>query len=126
MAYSLINLSASPDGSPIQITTTGFTNLTGGAAVNLQTGQTIHSGVAGTSQYDEVFLYATNRANSGVYLMLQWGAVISGDSIQTTVPPNDGLTLVSPGLVINSGSILRAYASAANHISIQGYVQRGP
>lgn len=126
MAYSLINLSASPDGSPIQITTTGPTNLTGAAAVTLVTGQTIHSGVAGTSQYDEIFLYATNRANSGVHLMLQWGAVISGDHIQVTVPPNDGLTLVSPGVVINSGSLLRGYASAANHISIMGYVQRGP
>ena len=102
------------------------TNLTGTAALTLQTGQIIHSGVAGTSQYDEVFLYATNRANSGVYLMLQWGAVTSGDSFQVTVPPNDGLTLVSPGLVINSGSILRAYANVANHISVQGYVQRGP
>ena len=126
MAYSLIHLSATPDGSPIQITTTGSTNLTGTAALTLQTGQIIHSGVAGTSQYDEVFLYAMNRANSGVYLMLQWGAVTSGASIQTTVPPNDGPTLVSPGMVINSGSIVRAYSNVANHISVQGYVQRGP
>lgn len=126
MAYSLINLSSSPDGSPIQITTTGFTNLTGTANLVLQTGQTIHSGVAGTSQYDEVFLYGINRANSGVYLMLQWGSVTSGDSIQVTVPPNDGLTLISPGLVLNSGQILRAYANVANHLSVMGYVQRGP
>lgn len=126
MAYSLINLSASSDGSPIQITTTGPTNLTGAAAVTLVTGQTIHSGVAGTSQYDEIFLYGINRANSGVQLMLQWGAVTSGDSIQVTVPPNDGLTLVSPGLVLNSGQILRAYANVANHLSVMGYVQRGP
>lgn len=127
MAYSLLNLSASPDGAPIQINVTGFTNLTGTNPLTLQSGQIIHSGAAAASaQYDEIFLYAANRASSGVYLMLQWGAVATGNSIQTTVPPNDGLTLVSPGLVINSGSILRAYSNVSGFVSVMGYVQRGP
>lgn len=126
MAYSLLNLSSSSDGSPIQINVTGFTNLTGTNLLTLQNGQIIHSGINTTSNYDEVFLYAANRASSGVYLMLQWGAVATGNSIQTTIPPNDGLTLVSPGLVINSGSVLRAYSNVSGYISVMGYVQRGP
>jgi hypothetical protein len=126
MAYSFLNLSSSPNGGPIQITTTGATNLTGVTPLTLVTGQPIHSGIAGTSQFDEVFLYATNRHGTGVYLVLQWGSVTSGASIQTTVAPNDGFGLVAPGLPINSGSILYAYSNVNGPISVMGYVQRGP
>lgn len=124
MAYSLLNLSTSANGSPIQITGTGPMDLS--TNKTLTNGQIIHSGVADTSSFDEIFLYATNRADTGVYLMLQWGAVTSGSSIQATIYPKEGLNLISPGLILNSGSILRAYASSGNAISVMGYVQRGP
>lgn len=124
MAYSLINLSASSNGLPIQITGTGAMDLS--TIKPLPIGQIIHSGVNGTTQYDEIFLYATNRAESGVYLMLQWGPVNSGNSIQTTIYPKEGLNLVSPGLILNNGYVLRAYANTGNVISVMGYVQRGP
>jgi hypothetical protein len=126
MAYTFSHLSSSPDGRPIQITATGATNMTGAAALPLVTGQIIHSGIAGTSQFDEVFLYATNRQGSGVYLVLQWGAVTSGTSIQTTVAPNDGVSQVAFGTPINSGSILYAYSNVNGPISVMGYIQRGP
>ncbi len=124
MAFSLINLSASADGSPIQITTTGL--VTGLSAASPYVGQVIHSGIGTGSQLDEVFLYATNRAVSGLYLGIQWGNTGTGASMQMTIPSADGFTLISPGLIIGSGSIIRAYASVANNISLMGYVQRGP
>ena len=127
MSYSLLNLSSSPNGAPIQITATGACTLTG-AVPPLVTGQILHSGINSTIQFDEVFLYATNRHGTGVPLVLQWGTAASfGYTIQSTIAPNDGFTLVSPGLIINSGSIVYAYSNNANGpISVMGYVQRGP
>lgn len=126
MAYTFNHLSSSPDGSPVQITTTGFANFTGAAGLPLITGQIVHSGIAGTSQFDEMFLYATNRQGSGVYLIIQHGSVTSGATIQTTIAPNDGYALVIPGLPINSGSVIRAYSNVNGPISVMGYIQRGP
>jgi len=127
MAYSLLNLTSSPNGGPIQINQTGQTNITGAPSLILNTGQAIHSGIAGTTQFDELYLYATNRNNSGVYLVLQWGTPgNSGATIQTTIAPNDGVALISPGLILNSGSQVYAYSNVSGAVSIMGYAQRGP
>jgi hypothetical protein len=88
-------------------------------------GTLIHTSVAGTINWDEVWLYVTNNHTAAVGLLLQWGGVASPDDlIQLSVPSKSGLYLVVPGLVINNGLLIRAYAVTANVLTVSGWVNR--
>ena len=89
-------------------------------------GTTIHTAVAGGSSFDEVWLYAHNTSNAAVKLTLEWGGVSSpNDHIEINIPAEgNGLVLVAPGILINNGLLVRAFAATGNVINIFGYVNR--
>jgi hypothetical protein len=89
-------------------------------------GTTIHTAVAGGSSFDEVWLYAHNTSAAAVKLTLEWGGVSSpADHIEITIPAEgNGLVLVAPGILINNGLLIRAFAATTNVINIFGYVNR--
>lgn len=89
-------------------------------------GTTIHTAVAGGSSFDEVWLYAHNTSSSAVKLTLEWGGVAAPDDhIEINIgPEGTGLILVAPGILINNGLLIRAFAGTANVINIFGYVNR--
>ena len=87
------------------------------------TGTTIHTAVAGTSSWDEVWIYATNNDAAAVNLTLEWGTTTAADgNIQLSIPSKSGLTLVIPGLILQNGLLLTAFAGTANVILLTGYV----
>ena len=87
-------------------------------------GQDIHTAVAGTSDIDEVWLWASNSHTGVVTLTLEWGGTTSPDDLlKTTLQPNETV-LVSPGLVLQNGLDVAAFATVANVITIIGYVNR--
>lgn len=107
--------------------------LSGAAAGNLgikvaQTatlGTTIHTAVAGTTAntFDEIWLWAVNSDTSARKLTLEWGGATSPDClIEVTIPPESGLYLVAPGLILQNGLVVTAFAATANVIMIHGYV----
>lgn len=121
MAYTLEHLSYSTGGQPIVIN-----------AIS-SPGTFIHSGVAGTSQKDEIFLYANNTGTGLYNIALQIGDSGAANTVFAPVASQDGFTLICPGLPINSGFIIRAYAVSGNGyanpsgmLRVCGYVQRGP
>ena len=89
-------------------------------------GTTIHTGPTNTAHFHEVWLYAVNSSASTVKLTIEWGGVSSPDDlIEFTVPAEDGLYLVVPGLVLQGNAtalLVRAFAATGNVISIAGYV----
>jgi hypothetical protein len=88
-------------------------------------GTTIHTSVAGTSDIDEVWLWATNTSTSNVKLTLEYGGTTSPDDlIEVTILPKSGLTLIVQGLVLQNSLIIKAFAASANVINIGGYVNR--
>lgn len=95
-------------------------------AATATAGTTIHTAVAGGSSFDEVWLYAHNTSNASVKLTLEWGGVAAPDDhIEITIPAEgNGLVLVAPGLLINNGLLIRAFAATANVINIFGYANR--
>lgn len=101
---------------------------TNGKGVNVAaiatTGTTIHTAVAGTSSFDEVWMYAVNTSASSVKLTLQYGGTVEADNIEITIAGESGLVLVIPGLFLNNSQVVRAFAATANVISIHGYVNR--
>lgn len=112
--YSKVKLSESTSGRQIKVVST-----------SAGSGTLIHTAVAGTSDYDEVWLYANNTSGSDVLLTIEWGGTTDPDDRSSmTVTSLGGKMLVIPGLIINGGLAIDAYAATTNVIQISGYVNR--
>lgn len=93
------------------------------------TGTTIHATGTSSSIIDEVWLYAYNSDTAYVLLTVQFGGTTSPDNdIKISIPPQSGLTLVIPGLILTgtgaAANTVYAYAATTNVITISGYVNR--
>lgn len=88
-------------------------------------GTLIHTAVSGTSGFDEVWLYAENSSASSIALTVEFGGTsATSDTIEITIPGKSGLVLITPGLFLNNGLAVRAFAGTTNVLSIYGYVNR--
>lgn len=105
-------LSGSTDGRPISVTATA------------SPGTLVHTAVAGTTTgtYDEVWLWAANTSTTPTKLTIEFGGTSASDQIEVTIGAEQGLTLVIPGLPLQNGSVVRAFAATGSVISISGYV----
>jgi hypothetical protein len=88
-------------------------------------GTLIHTAVAGESDIDEIWLYAVCTAAPPALLTVEYGGVASPDDlVEITVNDEVGLVLVVPGLILQNGLVVRAFASVANVINVGGFVNR--
>ena len=88
-------------------------------------GTTIHTAVAGTTSWDEIWMWAVNSSASTVKLTLEWGETTDPDgNIEMNIPGEAGLLLIAPGLLLQNGLIVKAFAAVANVVMIHGYVNR--
>jgi hypothetical protein len=87
-------------------------------------GDTIHTAIAGTTAgtFDEVWIWASNVHTADVLLTLEWGGASAPDPMKVTVPFRSGLFLIAPGLILQNGAVVKAFAATANVISIYGFV----
>ncbi len=109
---SKIKLSGSTNGRNVKVVATG------------SVGTTIHTAVAGTTVglFDEIWLWAYNSDTVARVLTIQFGgAATPDDDIKVTIPPQVGLVPVVPGLILQNGTVVAAYAAAANVVTISGY-----
>lgn len=107
-------LSGSTDGLPIKVTGTDTSSTI-----------TIHTAVAGTTPgtFDETWLWAYNGHTADVVLTIEWGgATVPDQNIVITIPYKSGLVLVAPGLILQNGKVVKAFAGTANVITINGFV----
>ena len=106
-------LSGSVDGRGIKVVKTG----TPGTAV--------HAAVAGTTDFDEVWLFAYNGGTANVVLTVEFGgATVPDDNIIITLVYKTGLQLIVPGLVLQNECVVKAFASVADVVVITGFVNR--
>ena len=111
--YTKTLLSVSTNGRGIKVVATA------------SPGTTIHTAVSGTSSWDEIWLYAYNSSGSLVGLTIQWGGTTApDDSILIYLMPQSGLQLIVPGLLLNNSLLVKAFADAANVVTIHGFVNR--
>ena len=88
-------------------------------------GTTVHTAVTGTTDFDEVWLWAQNTDTTSRKLTIEFGGQTApNDLIEFTVPTEDGLYLILPGLVLQNGLIVTAFAATANVVTLHGYVNR--
>ncbi len=111
--YSKELLSASTNGKGVLVAATSTA------------GTLIHTAVSGTTDIDEVWLYAVNAHSASIKLTLEWGeATEPTGNIEQTVPNESGLMLLVPGLLLQNGLTIKAFAATANEVVIHGYVNR--
>lgn len=106
-------LSGSTDGKAIKITQTATA------------GDTIHTAVAGTTAgtFDEIWLWAYNGHTAEVDLTIEFGgATVPDQNIVVTVPYKSGLIPIVPGLILQNGMVVKAFASVANVVTLNGFV----
>ena len=88
-------------------------------------GTTIHTAVSGTSNMDEVWLYACNTDTSDRKLTIEYGGTTSpDDTIELTISAEAGWVLVCPGLLLQNSLVVKAFAAAANVVLVNGFVNR--
>lgn len=86
-------------------------------------GTTIHTAVSGTSPMDEIWLWAFNSDTADRTLTIEFGGATAPDqNIVLPIPSKIGLVLVVPGLLLQNSLVVTAFASAANVITINGFV----
>mgnify|MGYP003640795982 FL=1 len=111
--YSKVLLSGGTTGKNIKVVPTATA------------GTTIHTAVAGTSDMDEVWLYACNTDAADVKLTIEYGGVASPDDLtEVTITAEAGWVLVCPGILLQNGLVIKAFAGTGNVVMINGYVNR--
>lgn len=111
--FSKVFLSGSTNGKAVKVSATATP------------GTTIHTAVSGTSSIDEVWLWAFNSSASEVELTLEWGEATAPDgNIVQNIPAKGGLFLVAPGLILQNGLVIKAFAGTTDVVTIHGFVNR--
>lgn len=111
-----IGLSGSTNGATITVNTTSAVSP-----------MTVHTATSGTTNWDDVWIWAINTYTSSVTLSLYFGGHSSvGDMVvhDYDIPVGGLPILICPGLFIQNSGVVEAYASVANKINLIGYVNR--
>lgn len=109
--YTKALLSGSTQGKGVKVVATS------------SAGTTIHTAVSGTSNLDEIYLYAYNGHTADVTLTIEWGeATVPDGNIVITIPFKQGRFCVVDGRLLQNSLVVKAFASVANVIVIDGYV----
>lgn len=106
-------LSGTTDGMPLKLAQTATA------------GDLVHTAIAGTTDgtYDEIWLWAYNSHTAAVELTVEFGDASAPDhNIKTTLDSKSGLTMICPGLILQNGKTVRAFAGTANVVTISGFV----
>ncbi len=100
-----------------------------GVAAVATPGTLLHTALAGTSGFDELYLWASNTSGGAVLLTIEFGGV--GDPTdhivkQLSIPANSPPIPIVTGQVLQNSLVARAFVDAGNasKINISGYVNR--
>ena len=113
MAYTVTKnkLSGSTNGKQIKITT------------KEDPGTLIHTCVSETTDYDEIWLYATNTNKSAIKITTHFNDDASNAYwLWYILPPQSGWICVCNGWSVHNGAILRMFANLINVVNVAGYV----
>ena len=90
-------------------------------------GTTIHTAVAGTTSFDEVYAWVTNPDTVVHTLTIEFGGVTDPDNLivkAITIPPSSPPIPILTGQVLQNSLVIGAFADAANKLLITGFVNR--
>lgn len=111
-------LSGSTDGKQINITTTATA------------GTLIHTAITGTTDYDEIYIYANNISTTDQKITIEWGGVTTADQKIVNIPNQSGDVLIVDGLPLQNGQVVRIFSGTTATpgvsavINVSGFVNR--
>lgn len=108
-------LSGSTNGRPIPV------------AATATPGTLIHTAIAGTAGFDEVYLWASNVTAANATLTVELGGVSDpGDHLVKgyILPANSGPIPIAVGQRVQGGVAVRAFSATASAINITGFYNR--
>lgn len=109
--YTKLKLSGSTDGKGIKVVQTATP------------GDTVHT--AHATALDEIWIYCVNSSVAAVKLTLEWGEATAPDgNIEVTIPPEAGLQLIVPGLLLTNSLVVKAFSGTPNVLIMHGFVNR--
>lgn len=109
MTISAELLSGSTNGQPISVTAT----TSGGA-------NTVHA--AHATSKDEIWLWAVNEDTVDRKLTVEFGNAT--ELIEYTVPAEDGLHLIVPGVRLSGSLVVKAFCDTTAVVALVGNVNR--
>lgn len=111
--FTKTKLSGSTNGRNIKIVATA------------SAGTLLHTAVSGTTNWDEIYIFATNTDTVTRTLTIEFGGTTSPDDlIEIDLEALKGAYLVIPGWLLQNGLVVRGFGSAANVIEVNGYVHQ--
>lgn len=113
MAFTRNKLSGSTNGKSIKV------------AATATAGTTIHTAVAGTSSWDEVYAWVTNTSTAPVALTIEFGGTTDPDNLivkALVIPPSSPPIPILTGQILQNSLVVGAFAGTANVLLITGYV----
>lgn len=112
-SFSKLPLSGSVNGQQIKVVPTATV------------GTLIHTAIAGSSDLDELWVWAYNHDTVARLLTIEYGGAASPDDlIIMNLSPKSGLILIVPGLLLQNGLVVGAFGEVANLIMVSGWVNR--
>lgn len=92
-------------------------------------GTLIHATGISSSVQDEIWIWAQNTDTTDRKLTIEFGGTTAPDDLfEMTIPAEQGLAIVIPGLLLTGDGAaarnVRAFAAVANVIVLNGYVNR--
>lgn len=114
-SYSRVLLSGSTNGRAIPV------------AATATPGTAIHTAIAGTTSFDELYIWASNVTAAAATLTIEWGGVTDpGDHMTKafSIPANSPPIPIVTGQVLNNGLLIKAFSGTASAINLTGYVNR--
>lgn len=103
-----------------------FSGSTSGKGIQIAAtstpGTAIHTAVAGAVSFSRMFIYFTNTSASSIVVTVEWGGTGTANNIVYTVPGNN-TGLVVPGLMIQGGLSVAAFAATGSVLNAIGWVE---
>ena len=95
------------------------------SGVNSGAATVVHAAGSGTSNLDEIWLWANNTSGSDVKLTIEWGTATADEgNIEVTIEAESGLVQIIPGLILCNSKDVQAFAGTTDVILITGFVNR--
>ncbi len=90
-------------------------------------GTTIHTAIAGTTSFDEIYAWVTNTDTVAHTLTIEYGGVTDPDCLickAVSIPASSQPIPILTGQVLQNGLVVGAFADSASKLLITGYVNR--
>ena len=110
--YSKQKLSGGTSGKGVLVAATGTI------------GTTIHTATNAANEWDEVWIWAVCTHTATVLLTVEFGAAAVPNLIVQYIPTQTGPVLIVPGLILQGGLLVTAFAGTTNVVACQGFVNR--